>query len=81
METPVGMPVFRKQRRFLVRLAAHGGDMLAPGDGREKRVLAKGTKGLGKPFQIIVADLLIGKGKDMMFEPSGADCGDGFRRK
>ena len=54
--------------------------MLAPGDGREKRVFAKGPEGQGEPFQIVVADLLIGKGKDMMFKPSGADCGDGFGR-
>jgi hypothetical protein len=54
--------------------------MFAPRNRRKKRIDAKRTKGKGEPLQIIVADLLIGKGEDMMFKPCRSDCGDCFRR-
>ena len=55
--------------------------MFTPRDGGKKRILAKGSEGQGESFKIIVADLLIGEGEDMMDKPPRADCGDGFGRQ
>ena len=50
--------------------------MLASRDRRDKRILAEWAEGEREAFEIVVGELLVGKGEDVMLEPGRADFGD-----
>jgi hypothetical protein len=47
--------------------------MFAAGNGGDKWIITKAAKGHGKPFLIIIAEDLIGKGQHMVLKPGGAN--------
>ena len=77
LETPVGMPVLGKDRRGFIRIAAHGGDMLAARDRREEGILAEPAHRQRQRLEIVIAHCLSGEGQHMMLQPCRAD----FRRR
>ena len=81
LEAPVRVPVFRKERGLFIGAAGNGDDVLAAGDGGDEGVMAEAPKVLGEAFEIVVRQVLLGKGEHVMFKPRLAQGGDGFRRQ
>jgi hypothetical protein len=69
------VPGLGKDRRGFIGRPGHRDDVLAAGDGRDERILAKAAHGQGEALQIIVGQALIGKGQHMMLQPGGTDGG------
>ena len=75
-KAPVRMPVLCEDRVGLVRLPLYRRDMGATRNGVEIRILAKPPELLAEGFQLVVIQLLIGKGEHMMVQPGGVDLVD-----
>ena len=77
LKAPVSMPVLGKQRRLLVSLAADRGDVLPSGDRGEERIVTEPAEIEREPLKIVVVDILIGEGEDVVFEPGLSHRRDG----
>jgi hypothetical protein len=60
------VPGLGKDRRGFIGGPRHSDDVLAAGDGRNERIIAKAAHGQREPFQIIIGQFLIGEGQHMM---------------
>jgi hypothetical protein len=70
------MPILREQGRGFIRQPFDRNHMLAPRHRRDEGIIAKASKMQREAFQIVVGQILIGKGEHMMLKPSRADRAD-----
>src|SRR5210317_367978 len=75
------MPVLRKQRGLFIGAAGNGDDVLTARNGGNEGVVTEASKVLGEALEIVVRQVLLGKGEHVMRKPRLAQGGDGFRRQ
>lgn len=66
------MKGFGKNRRGFIGIALNGGDVFMAVNMAEKRVFPKIAKRESDALKVIIAQLLVGKGDDFIFQPNGA---------
>jgi hypothetical protein len=67
------MPIFGEQRRGFIGEPLDRDHMLAPRHRRDEGIIAKAAKMQREAFEIVVGQILIGKGEHMMLKPRRAD--------
>ena len=75
-EAPVGVPVVGEDRRLLVGLALHLGDVRVIGEAAQIGVVAEHTEPQGEPLELVARQVLVGERHDEVVEPGGPDLAD-----
>ena len=72
-KAPVRMQDFSKDRRFFIGISLDGGNVFMPINMAKKGIFAKRAKISGEALKVMIAEMLIGKNENFMFQPMGAE--------
>ena len=77
-EAPVRVPVLRENGVGVFSLSSNCSDVFSAGEGIKEGVFAQLAKLLRELLKLIVIELLIWEGEDVVFKPGFSDLFDGF---